>query len=157
MQKGQVPVYECSETKQLYIGIGLVIIPEYIGTGLVMTLSEIDWHRVGNDTKWNRLAQGWSRLVIFTFTCAWAQRTTSFLERASFPLRHWMARSASWGRGECTGHRSQVTLQHFRPPPPSSSSSSSSSYSTARKHVSIWYAVYRLHLSLTWRICGISN
>ena len=51
MQKGQVPVYECSETKELYIGIGLVIIPEYIGTGLVMTLSEIDWHRVGNDTK----------------------------------------------------------------------------------------------------------
>lgn len=31
----------------------------------------------------------------YLFTCACAQRTTSFLDRASLPFRHWMACSAS--------------------------------------------------------------
>lgn len=32
-----------------------------------------------------------------TLTCACAQRTTSFLDRASFPFSRWMALSASCG------------------------------------------------------------
>lgn len=35
--------------------------------------------------------------LTLTLTCACAQRTTSFLDRASFPFRRWMALSASCG------------------------------------------------------------
>lgn len=46
-----------------------------------------------------------------TFTCAWAHRTTSFLDRASLPLRHWMACSASCpGKGRMLAKNSNASL-----------------------------------------------